>query len=351
MTTAGSPTDTQIRIGELLQQLIRRDECVLTYDTSLVSQLPDILREQYEIASDSQIPSHPRLRELFSLLAADAVDRAALSDLPSLIERSGTPLDGFSVLAPENATHEVARDFDHWTERRADEDLSSVLTLQRDLGSGRFSAARTRYASELDVGELRNYLRGVTSAPPSFVERLLRQSFWELKIARWKRRGWVDPGKPSLSIGPRWLTEIRFFREIVGLRRHIGLDLFSDDPEIVTAGDMHNMPFPDAHFGFIFLKNVVDKSYDVRKLVSELVRVVRPGGIVVVDQVCGYGSCSPVTRTDIQRARNFLRLFDARARTEPLVCEDVDISGVGDARAANARRFNARLAVRLNPTG
>jgi SAM-dependent methyltransferase len=351
VTNFGEPIDVRHRITELLEQLVRRDECVLTYDTSLLSQLPDILLEQHGIASESQLSGDPRLQELFSLLGVKAVDGTLLSDLPSLLERSGISLARYSVMAPEAATREVARDFDHWTERRANEDLTSVLALQRDLGSGRFNAERARYGSELEVGELRNYLRGVTSAPPSIVERLVRRSFWELKLGQWKRRGWIDPDRPSLSIGPRWVTEIRFFREIVGLRRHVGLDLFSDDPELVTAGDMHDMPFPAAHFGFVFLKNVVDKSYDVRRLVRELIRVVRPGGIIVVDQVCGYGNCTPVTRTDIQRARNFLRLFEARARAEALVCDDVDISGIGDARATNARRFNARLAVRLTPVG
>jgi ubiquinone/menaquinone biosynthesis C-methylase UbiE len=110
---------------------------------------------------------------------------------------------------------------------------------------------------------------------------------------------------------------------------------------------MHRMPFPAEHFNLIFLKNVVDKSYRVRVLVEELIRVVEPGGIIVVDQICGYGSCNPLTRTDIQHAQNLLRLFETRARTQALVCQDVDVSGLGDAKASSAKRYNARLAVRL----
>ena len=157
----------------------------------------------------------------------------------------------------------------------------------------------------------------------------------------------VVGSRPSLSVGPRWVTEIQFFREVVGLKNHIGLDLFSDDPDLVIAGDMHRMPFPSEHFNLIFLKNIVDKSYRVRTLVEELIRVMEPGGIVIVDQICGYGACNPLTRTDIQHARNLLRLFEARARTHALVCQDVDVSGIGDAKEGSAKRYNARLAIRV----
>jgi hypothetical protein len=107
------------------------------------------------------------------------------------------------------------------------------------------------------------------------------------------------------------------------------------------------MPFPADHYQLIFLKNVVDKSYDIRRLADELLRVVRPEGIVIVDQICGYGACSPLTRTDIQHARNLLRIFAARAAVKALVCDDVDVSCIGDAAGTGARRFNARLAIQV----
>ena len=164
----------------------------------------------------------------------------------------------------------------------------------------------------------------------------------------WIATGALNTEHASLSVGPRWVSEIEFFRQIVGLEKHVGLDLFSDDADLVVAGDMHAMPFPDGHFQFIFLKNVVDKSYDIRKLVCEIFRVMRPGGIVVVDQICGYGHTTPLTRTDIQKAGNLARIFERFGKIEQLVCMDVDISGIGDSAGTDEKRYNARLALRLD---
>ena len=143
------------------------------------------------------------------------------------------------------------------------------------------------------------------------------------------------------------MTEIEFFRDVIGLRQHIGLDLFSDDRALVTAGDMHEMPFPDRHFQLIFIKNTVDKSYNVRKLVDELLRVVRSRGIIVVDQICGYGDCTPLTRTDIQKSENLLRLFKARAKVRTLVQSDVDLKALRGAITGDRASTNARLAIQV----
>ena len=158
----------------------------------------------------------------------------------------------------------------------------------------------------------------------------------------------MKPEVPSLSIGPRWVTEIRFFREILGLKCHVGLDLFSDDAGLVVAGDMHAMPFPDNNFQLIFIKNTIDKSYDFRQLVREMLRVLRPGGIVVIDQIAGYGDCSPLTRTDIQRAENLARVFQANAseKLSIFVQKDIALDSIGGPRNDRAK-FNSRLAFRL----
>jgi SAM-dependent methyltransferase len=215
---------------------------------------------------------------------------------------------------------------------------------------GRWNSSTERYASDRPETPIADFLKSVTTAPPTIVERFLRKHFWELRFALWKATGQLRVDRDSLSIGPRWITEIKYFRNAIGLQRHIGLDLFSDDPELVVAGDMHAMPFEKGRFHFVFSKNTVDKSYNVRQLVSEMLRITAPGGLIVIDQICGYGRCSPLNRTDIQRAKNLLALFSARARVRPLVCYDVDVSGLGDAREPRESRRNARLAIRVEHT-
>jgi SAM-dependent methyltransferase len=335
------------RVAAALARLVKRDCCVLTYDRNLIEALPDIVVEQYRIRSDAEIVHCAELRSLFEALKPGSSNMWHINELPSLIRVSGIDLSMYDCRAAGTKLQSVAREFDHWTPDTAEVKLGGVLQLQADLGMGRHNSSMQRYDSQRGVASLRDYLRSVTSAPPSLIERVTRRSFWERKILAWKRARLISADAPSLSVGPRWVTEIEFFRDVLGLRRHIGLDLFSDNPDLVVAGDMHAMPFENGHFQLVFLKNVVDKSYDVRKLVAELMRVTRPRGIVVVDQVCGYGECTPITRTDIQRAENFAKLFAARGPTEVLVDQDIDISGIGDAAASGAKRINARLAIRI----
>jgi hypothetical protein len=318
---------------------------VLSYDRSLVEQLPDVLSELHGVLGGPV--SHPGIIDLFESLDPAGGTARTLESLPQLLSRFPPIVELLETKAKRETIQTVAKEFKHWTDGRAGDDLASVLTLQKDLGQGKHNPDMERYEPQRSLPTLREYLASVTSAPPSLVERLTRKPFWELRLRAWKALGRIDTEKPSLSVGPRWITEVHYFREILGFGKHIGLDLFSDDPGLVVAGDMHAMPFPDAHFGFVFLKNVVDKSYDIRKLVSEILRVSARDCVVVVDQICGYGSCTPITRTDIQAADNLRMLFKARRDIRTLVCHDIDISGIGDAAKSGARRLNARLAIQV----
>lgn len=332
-----------------LRHLIRRPDCVLSYDRDLIESLPDILREQYQITRDVDISTNADIKAIFSLLPeSPAEGNRGIAGLPAMLRNSGVPLDEFITREPEGIGAQTPADFDKWTTATAEKDdnLGEILNLQKDLGMGQWTTQRKRYDARLQI-PLKDYLASVTTPSPTWLERILRKRFWEIKFAIWKMNGKLDARKPSLSIGPRWITEILYFREVIGLPRHIGLDLHSDDTELVSVGDMHNIPFADKKFGFVFLKNVADKSYNIRKLVEELVRVTAPNGLIVIDQICAYGRNSPLSRTDIQSAHNLLKLFQARARVRPLVCYDVDVSGSGDAREKKEKRVNARLALQI----
>ena len=329
-----------------IDSIVSRKNCVLSYDRDLIDLLPDILMENHGVTDAGSVVRLPELMRLFDLLDPESRQARDILALPQMIAASGVDTSGYSSHSSERMS-KAATDFDHWSEKSVTDSVDAVISLQKDLGMGAHNVRSTRYDAHRQAGELRRYLRSVTTAPATLMERVLRKSFWEIKLRGWFLRGMLRSELPSLSIGPRWVTEIEFFRKIVGLHKHIGLDLFTDDAEMVVAGDMHQMPFDDGHFQFIFLKNVVDKSYEIRKLVQEVIRVMRPGGIVVIDQICGYGSTTPLTRTDIQQARNLARIFTRYAAVGELVCEDIDISGIGDSAGTNETRLNARLALRL----
>lgn len=332
-----------------LDRMLPREDCVLSFDDSLIDQLPDILNEMYGIRTVTDVERLPLLETLFRLLDQEPRGEGALALLPKLIEDAGVDKASYVPQPPDDLLAESEKTFSRWNMNTVKENSDAVLALQRDLGRGQYNPSSEGHTARWERGTsiLRHYLRGVTTVPPSLFERFTRTSFWELRIRWWKLRGWLAPNVPSLSIGPRWVTEIEFFREILGLKGHMGLDLFSSDEALVKVGDMHHMPFPDQHFQLIFIKNTVDKSYRVRQLVSELIRVTRPGGIVIVDQICGYGDCSPLTRTDIQKSENLLRLFRSRSPIEVLVQSDVDLTKAKGAILRDRARNNARLAIRL----
>lgn len=100
--------------------------------------------------------------------------------------------------------------------------------------------------------------------------------------------GKLAANDPVLTLGPRWLGEIKYFRKVIGLRKTIGLDLYSYNRRLVVAGDMHAMPFEDSRFALVFQRNTFDKAYDIRKVLRECVRVLKNGGILVSDDVLDY---------------------------------------------------------------
>lgn len=67
----------------------------------------------------------------------------------------------------------------------------------------------------------------------------------------------------------------------------IGIDLVPHPP-LVIKGDMHNLKFEDNEFDLIYT-NVVDHIYYIEKCFSEKRRVLREGGILVIDNFYGEG--------------------------------------------------------------
>jgi ubiquinone/menaquinone biosynthesis C-methylase UbiE len=97
---------------------------------------------------------------------------------------------------------------------------------------------------------------------------------------------------------------------VIGLRKTIGLDLFSYNRRLVRVGDMHQMPFEDSRFALIFQRNTFDKAYDIRKVLRECVRTLRPGGILATDLSLDYTfGVDEAARTNITRNAWYLRFL------------------------------------------
>jgi hypothetical protein len=341
------PTLVPDKLYQLLDKWIIRENCLLCYDFTLVQQLPDILSENFGIRTSSDVLACADLVRLFDLVDTQKYE---ISQLPGLIERTGIDLSRYSTIGSLKQIGNSDEQFSRLTkavQNDGSQAIEAIRTMQMDLGQGREHGSKYE-AHLLDENNLPIYLQRVSSVRPTPLQKFMNSSFWGILIEAWKYQGYLKPSMPSLSIGPRWLTEILYFRRIHGLSNHIGLDLFSDDPQMVVAGDMHAIPFPDNHFTFIFLKNVMDKSYNMRLLVKELIRVVAPGGIIVADHDCSLGFNTPLTRTDIQKSRNLLRLFSSRTELVSLIVEDTDITPNYPPDATITYRLNSRLGIRIH---
>jgi len=329
------------KIDTALDALIDLSKCVLSYDRTPLQQFLNILDEQHGISSDADVEKNPDVTSIVQVFETHLDRKVQLSELENLLSENASL--GAKFRATALIPNLPRSEFDKWTDVTASVDRGKTIALQKDLGMGAHNANSVRYDPHQRSETLATYLRGVTTPRPSLIERVTGLSYWQLKLKIWQLRGLISSERPSLSVGPRWVTEIEFFRKIVGLKYHIGLDLFSDNPELIKAGDMHDMPLENDSFSFIFVKNTTDKSYDVRKFVSELVRVVAPRGIIVIDQICGHGAVSPLHRTDIQSAANLLNLYRAKADIRPLVCYDIDVRPW----SRDGSTVNARLAMQV----
>ncbi len=89
-----------------------------------------------------------------------------------------------------------------------------------------------------------------------------------------------------ICLGARLGTEVAALHELGHFA--VGIDL-NPGPgnEYVLVGDFHRIVFPDGSADAIYT-NALDHVFDLEKMLSEVRRLLRPGGAFVVDLVSGY---------------------------------------------------------------
>ena len=148
-----------------------------------------------------------------------------------------------------------------------------------------------------------------------------------------------------LVVGPRTEGEILALVAHGFERSHIrALDLISYSPW-VELGDLHAMPFPDDSFDAVVLGWVLAYSDGRARAAAEVLRVLRPGGVVAVgvewnartdDEIVAEAGYLPGSATRIGSCREILALF------EPLVDQVILAQ---DAPTGTARAVAAILAI------
>jgi len=88
-------------------------------------------------------------------------------------------------------------------------------------------------------------------------------------------------GGSVLCVGCRNTLELDRFRAR-GFDNVIGIDVFSEREDIKVM-DMQEMTFADNSFDVVYASHALEHSYDLRRVVDEVVRVARDGAIVGVE--------------------------------------------------------------------
>lgn len=105
-------------------------------------------------------------------------------------------------------------------------------------------------------------------------------------VRRFRECAPLRGARSVLCLGARLGTEVRALHALGYFAVGIDLNPGTDNP-YVLPGDFHHIQFPDGAIDGVYT-NALDHVFDLPRLVGEVVRVLRPGGVFVVDIVAGY---------------------------------------------------------------
>lgn len=91
----------------------------------------------------------------------------------------------------------------------------------------------------------------------------------------------LRPSPRVLCVGCRNGFELDHF-QATGYHETVGIDLHSTDPRIRVM-DMHRLDWPDESFDAVYSCHSLEHAYDPEAVGGEFVRVLRPGGFVLVE--------------------------------------------------------------------
>ena len=112
---------------------------------------------------------------------------------------------------------------------------------------------------------------------------------WRSKIDGFKHEfsrlsNFLTHDKRCLCLGARTGQEVVALNEL-GLSDVVGIDIVPNEPHVIL-GDIHNLGFEDNSFDFIYT-NIIDHSVDPQKMISEAERVMKVGGIMMIQVQVG----------------------------------------------------------------
>ena len=182
-------------------------------------------------------------------------------------------------------------------------------------------------------------LRGLAKRhPPEY------RDYLEVQLRRTLSKRETDPGigavtlinriadaRPSggivLCVGCRNPLELDRFRGR-GFDPVVGIDLFSQREDIKVM-DMHELTFGDESFDVVYCSHALEHSYDVGRVVQQIVRVARDGAVVGVE-VPVRVQASDADRVVFAGLDELRASFDSHIGTELLAEEQAPRSETND---------------------
>jgi SAM-dependent methyltransferase len=95
-----------------------------------------------------------------------------------------------------------------------------------------------------------------------------------------------------LCLGARLGTEVKAFQDLRCFA--IGIDINpGKNNKYVLYGDFHNVQFPDGSLDAIFT-NSLDHVYDIKAVISEIIRLLKSNGLLIIEAVAGSENKRPL---------------------------------------------------------
>jgi SAM-dependent methyltransferase len=109
---------------------------------------------------------------------------------------------------------------------------------------------------------------------------------------RLTRHGYIRPGLSVLCLGARSGAEVRPFADLGCFA--VGIDVNKTGPRnpFVVYGDFQHIQWGDACVDVVY-SNSLDHAFDIDQVLGEIRRVLRPGGLLLVEAVRGTGERHP----------------------------------------------------------
>lgn len=290
-------------LERLLDTLIVPDDCIDTLGRTYLDDLELIATENHDFDTKTQVFPNAALQAAFDKVL-QAFGLKTFSDLVAFVQAHRNEVS-IANLRPRSALYPEA-------DEKFDSEPSYLELKDKGDEIERSNEFQKKWSERgLTIREENNSDRDYYEIYIGYD----RMNPWTYLLKRELARGNLSADDKVLCIGNRWNGEIFYFRQTIGLKNAMGVDLISRDPELVVAADMHKMPFEDSTVKMVFCRGTLNKSYDIRVFMKEMMRVLQDGGYLALETPGPFGDgVNYLGRTDLKNSNNLLRLLKGHVK-------------------------------------